>query len=382
MLLLIAPMALVMGWLSQEHPHSGGVAYFVRLAFGERWGVHVGWFFLMSVAIGAPIASITGGLYLRHALGLASGTETFFAAFILLFAICLNYRGMKLSGLVQIVMILGIIVVLVLAIASSAPHIEKSNFTPFLPHGWLSVGKAAVLLYWCFIGWEAISHLSEEFADRRDAVRGILIAAGLVGILYFLTAFVVVGTHRYAGEQATSAFVHMLVPWFGGSGRILAGITCFMICSTGVIAYVGAASRLAFALGREGYAPDFFQKISEKHRTPSGGLYFLTGCFILILAVYGTGFVPLPFLLALPNATFILTYLAGCVAGIRLLRHFKWKRRMSVLSALCTAAIVPWIGWALLYPALISCVVGAFLQIKKRKNHTTVSPPDPTRKAG
>lgn len=53
MTLLILPMALSMGLLSAKYPNAGGVSHFVTLAYGEKAGTLVGWFFLMSVPIGA-----------------------------------------------------------------------------------------------------------------------------------------------------------------------------------------------------------------------------------------------------------------------------------------------------------------------------------------
>lgn len=45
MSILVLPMAITMGLLSARHPHSGGVSHFVRLAYGDRFGNAVGWFF-------------------------------------------------------------------------------------------------------------------------------------------------------------------------------------------------------------------------------------------------------------------------------------------------------------------------------------------------
>ena len=60
MIILVMPMALTMGLLSAKYPNSGGVSYFVTKAFNSHWGSLVGWYFLMSVVIGAPVLALTG----------------------------------------------------------------------------------------------------------------------------------------------------------------------------------------------------------------------------------------------------------------------------------------------------------------------------------
>ncbi|MFC7440902.1 APC family permease [Laceyella putida] len=363
MLFLVLPMGLTMGLLSSRHPHSGGVAHFVSLAFGEKWSIYVGWFFLMSVAVGAPVAALTGAGYLSEALGLGEMARIAIALFILLLALLINGLGMKLGGNIQFLLVIGIIAVLLSVIFSAWPMLNINHFTPFLPHGWFPVGEAATILFWCYIGWEAVSHLSSEFVNpKRDTIVGVLIAAVIVGLLYFLTAFVTVGT-QHAGAQALSALVMKSI---GPAGSLFIGLTSFLICTATVIAYSGAASRLAFALGAAGHGPRFFTRQSSQQRTPIGGLLFLSACFAVVLSAYGSQWITLAQLLQLPNATFILTYLAGCASGIKLLRDSVPGAMFSWVSFIFTLTIIPFIGWALLYPLLIGLSVGLILLRKKR----------------
>ncbi|RAL26609.1 APC family permease [Thermoflavimicrobium daqui] len=368
MALLVLPMGLVMGWLSTEYPHAGGVAHFVSKAFGKKASVHIGWYFLMSVVMGAPIASLTGAGYLASALGLHESAKILLAVFILLLALILNYLGMKLSGQIQIFIVIGIIGVLVVSITSSLPQIQPTHFTPWLPHGFSSVGQALSILFWCFIGWEAVSHLSEEFVDpKRDMVKAVTIAAVIVGLLYFLTAFATVGTTSYMGKEADTALIGIMYRMFGTTGSLVMGITSFLICTATVITYVGAASRLAYALGREGDAPKWFTYLSPKKQTPLGGLLFLAGCITVIMILYALGNIPIATLVLFPNATFILTYLAGCAAGIRLLKHFRWGYLMSWLAFILTALAFLFAGQGIFYPLLISIIIW-MIQLNQAKN--------------
>jgi amino acid efflux transporter len=73
-------------------------------------------------------------------------------------------------------------------------------------------------------------------------------------------------------------------------------------------------------------------------------------------------------LLLLPNASFILTYAGGCAAAIKLLKDSKWRQLISLLSFLLTVCILPFVGWALLYPLFIAFLVTFYLLW--RKKHT------------
>ncbi|AMA72023.1 MULTISPECIES: amino acid permease [Aneurinibacillus] len=355
MAVLVLPMALVMGLLSARFPNAGGVAYFVSRAFHPKTGSLIGWFFLMAVPIGAPVAALTGAGYMAAAFGLSRGAVIATAAIMLGCALLVNFLGMKVAGMVQVAVVAAIASVLLTAVVGAVPSIEKAHFVPFMPHGWASVGQAAALLFWCFIGWEAVSHLSEEFVDpQREAVKGVSVAAVIVGLLYFFTAFATVGTGSYGAFASSVSLVLIIERLFGTSGAIVVGITGIFICTATIIAYIGAASRLAYALAKEGMAPEWFSRLSARQGTPVGGLLFLAACFALVLTLYSTEIISLKTLIQLPNATFILTYLGGCAAGIRLLRDSRLGMGISWLSFLLTAAVFPFTGWSMLYPLTIA----------------------------
>ncbi len=369
MMILVLPLALCMGFLSRKYPNVGGVSHFVTKAFGDKLGTIIGWFFLMSVPIGAPIASLTGAGYLSSALGLGENWTIIIAVIMLMLALIINLIGMDMAGGVQVAVVVGTILVLVVTIIASVPSIKAVNFTPFMPKGITSVGRASTILFWCFIGWEAVSHLSEEFVNpQKDVIRATIIAAIIVGILYFMTALVTVGTNSYgAGVQAPLVILTGRI--FGSAGAIIVGITSLLICTATVIAYVGAASRLAFSLSKNGDAPKALGYISKKYNTPMGGLVFLSFCFVIVITLYSLKIVSLTSLIQLPNATFILTYLAGCAAGVVLLKDDKVKFIISFISLISTVIIFVFAGWAILYPLIITFGVVLSNMVNKKKDN-------------
>ncbi|AIQ53008.1 amino acid permease [Paenibacillus sp. FSL R7-0331] len=368
MTLLILPLALSMGLLSAKYPNAGGVSHFVTLAFGPRAGAMIGWFFLMSVPIGGPVAALTGAGYMTAAMGWGDGARIAIAAGMLAAGLITNWIGMQVAGKVQIAVVIAIVSVLVFSFAAALPRMESTHFTPFLPHGWTSIGQAAAILFWCFIGWEAVSHLSEEFKDpQRAAIKGVTIAAVIVGVLYFLSALATVGTQSYLRGGADSSLVWIISQPLGAWGGFIAGLTGMFICTATIIAYTSAASRVAFALARQGYAPRWMSRLSSRYQTPSGATMFLMGCYAVILFLYGSGLLSITTLIQFPNATFILTYIGGCAAGIRLLKGSRLGVTISWISFTATVAVFPFTGWAIGYPLVIAACFAALVWFRNSR---------------
>lgn len=367
MSILVVPMAVTMGLLASRHPSSGGVSHFVRLAFGRHYGNLVGWLFLLSVPIGGPVLAVTGAQYVAVLLGWGSMETYILALFIFILPLVMNGFGLKLAGRVQMIVVALILGILLLAICTSVPHYDAAHFTPFLPHGGLSVFQAAALMFWCFIGWEAVTHLSAEFVDpKRNALRGVIWSAGIVAIIYFAVAFMNVATRSYGQEEGSATSLSAMVQLtLGPAGGWIVAAAALFICFAAHNAYSSAASRIALTLAREGAAPRWMGTLNGKYGTPVGGLGFIAAGGILALCVLGSGAVTLNELIALPNATFIATYVGGCLAGFKLLRDDRIGRLASGVSLVVTVALYPFLGWPAVYPLAVVAVAAFW-----RKRHT------------
>jgi amino acid efflux transporter len=368
MTVMVIPMALLMGLLSAKYPNAGGVSYFVTKAFNSHIGSLVGWFFLLSVVVGAPVLALTGAGYLCAAAGLGDTSRLAIAVGILLTGIAANYVGIRITGQFQIAVVLTTLAILIAAIAGSVTRMGTTNFSPLMPHGWRSIGHTTTLLFWCFIGWEAVSHVSDEFKNpERDAIKGTAIAGLIISIFYFMTAFVVVGTHSYGPAVSDVSLIRIIKISFGSyGGALVAGYAALFICMAPAMAYISAASRLVYSLGATGYAPKGFARLSKKYHTPLGGLWFLSACFAVLLLIFNSRLISLSALIQMPNATFILTYIGGSAAGIVLLRGSRFGVFISVLSLMFTIAIFLFVRSAILYPVAIALFWWGFIMVSKK----------------
>jgi amino acid efflux transporter len=326
----------------------------------------------MAVVVGGPVLSLTGAGYLCTVLGLGDSYRLIIAATILFIGILTNYLGIKITSQLQIAVVMTTLTVLIVTIAGSLSKIESENFKPFMPNGLSSVGFTTTILFWCFIGWEAVSNLSEEFLDpKRNAITGTIISAGVISIIYFLTALVVVGSHSYGTNISDASLIYVIKITFGTYGAIIAGFAALFICMAPAISYIGAVSRLAYSLAESGYAPKAFLSLSSKYKTPLGGLCFLTLCFIILLALFSTRIISLATLIQIPSAAFILTYLGACAAGIKLLRDSKFGLFISFTSLFLSIIVFLFAKWTVLYPLIITVLWLFYMFFSKRINNIT-----------
>jgi amino acid efflux transporter len=349
---LTLPLGLTMALLSARFPGGGGVSTFVGKAFGPAASAVVGWTFLLAVPLGAPLVALVGGAYAVAAFGLPPGARLPLAVLILLVVLLSKYLGVGTVGRLQVAVVGGIVAVLLLAIAAAIPGIEAGRFVPFAPHGAFGVGQAAAILFWSYVGWEAVGHFSGEFGrPGRDLVPAVLWAALLVGLLYLGTAVAVVGTGTYGGGRTEAALALVIGEGLGPAAGWLAGVLALLCTVAPANAYVGGAANLARSLAESGLAPRRLATSHPSRGTPVGALAFLGLAFVPALALLGTGVLSVRDLLALPTAGFVATYALGAAAGVRL-ADGSTTRRLALVALAASSLVYPFLGWAALYPAL------------------------------
>jgi amino acid efflux transporter len=369
MTLLTLPMALSMGVLSARRPDAGGVSSFVREAFGEMAGAVAGWLFFGAVAIGPVIATIAGSRYMAAALSLGEGAALTVAALAMVSIWIVQLLGMQVAGRVQVVLVGVTVGVVLLTIAAGAPQVHAAAFTPFMPHGWVSVGQVMATLFWGYIGWEAVSHLSSEFVDPTGHVlKAATLAAVLVGALYFGAALVTVGSGVHQQGDSIASMVYLVQGTLGTAGGLVVGISGLALCIAGINSYVGGAARVGYSLAKNGAAPTFMGYLLPGRQTPVGSLLVLAVAHVVIFALFAMGKVTIAALIGLPNAGFIATYIVGSLAGVKLLKGTGWPRWMAAISLVVSAAVYPFLGWSGLYALVLAGAGYVAVQMRRREN--------------
>src|SRR6478609_1179703 len=165
LLILSGLFAAVFSALGRHNPSAGGVIGYVTAGLGRRAGLATGWMFLAGVVCGAPIVCLIGASYVTDLTGGGQLARAAVAAALLLTVVGLAAGGLRASAAAQLVLVSLLTVVVLVAAAGSAGSARGGNWTPFAPHGWLSIGSAAATLMFSFVGWEAVAPLTTRFAD-------------------------------------------------------------------------------------------------------------------------------------------------------------------------------------------------------------------------
>jgi amino acid efflux transporter len=340
LIVLSAPLAWTFAALGARHPDGGGIATYVRLAFGPRAAGAVGWCFYFAVPLGAPAAAAFAGGYVADVVG--GGRITVLATFLVVMGIVfvMNWFGLRISGWAQLALTGTLAAVLVITVVTAAPHARMENLTPFAPHGWTGVGAAAAVLVWGFAGWEAVSSLTGEYRHpRRDVPRATAIAVIVVGALYLAVAATSVLVLGPALGASPAPLADLLAVGIGGPVRAVTAVVAVLLTIGAVNAYLAGASRLGVALARDGALP------ARLARTPRTSLAFVT------LAGVAAALLPIRLHTAMLLVTgcFTLVYVLGTAAALRLLPA-GWSRRGAAVAFAAVLALLWLTGW----PALLS----------------------------
>ena len=348
---LAFPVAVTLGNLGARHPHAGGIVEYARLAFGETAGRITAWLFLGTIPIGVPIIAVIGARYVTGTFGLPSGVAPVLAAVILLASLAMHRQGLAMASWLQVLILVLIAVLMVAAIVAAGSHVHMASFHPVAPHGWFPAVKSAIEIFWCFIGWEMVGHLAEEFRNpARDLRRTFVMAPTLVGALYVALSVVTVGTHSYGAATHGAPLSQLVGLGLGHAGSIITGVIALLITVVAIHGNVAGFSRMMYSQARAGVFPSWIGRVHPDRGTPTGALAALAVDFMLVLVVYSLTRVDLGTLITWPSAIFLVLYIIAMASARKLVPGTPLGRLIPLLPIVVCAALLPFAGWALLYP--------------------------------
>jgi amino acid efflux transporter len=320
LVLLSIPLASTFAALGARHPDGGGVATYVRRAFGERAAGAVGWCFYFAVPVGAPPASMMAGGYVADVVGGGRTTTVVVAAALIIGTGLMNLAGLRFSGRVQLGLATVLALLMTATMAVALPHGSTDSLTPFAPNGWAAVGTAAAVLVWGFAGWEAVASLAGDYRNpRHDVPRATGLAVTVVGVLYLglaATSVLVLGSGAGSSQAPLSDLMAIAL---GEQARVVTAVVAVLLTVGAMNAYYAGGSRLGAALARDGALPLWLAKGGEAGQVPRRSLAVITGSSSLALVVtvvLGLGLTPL---MLLATGCFTLVYVLGTASALRLL---------------------------------------------------------------
>jgi amino acid efflux transporter len=354
-----ALLAVVFAGLGKAFPSAGGVTGYAAAGLGPRAGAAAGWCFLAGVICGAPVVCLIGASYVADLTGGGQSVRCGVAAALLLVVLGLALGGVRATTSVQLVLVGLLIVVVIIAVAGSAPSAHAANWTPFAPHGWPAIGRAASTLMLSFVGWEAVAPLTTRFGDpARQLPRVIAIAFALTTTLYLglaVTTIAVLGS----GAATEVPLADLLRQAVGPAGRAAAAVAAVVLTLGATNAYLsGAASMAAELTGRRG--PGARQSLTSRPRLASWRdpgstrplLALIAAAGLLVIGLYAVRIVSTAQLVEIPTTLFLAVYLACTLSAARTLAG--GARRAALPAVLAVGAVLFFSGWALAIAAAVA----------------------------
>ncbi len=239
---------------------------------------------------------------------------------VILIVLCtlLLIRGASESATVNAVMVSIKIAVLLLFIVIGITGWNSDNVTPFSPEGLTGITSAAGLIFFSYIGLDAVSTAGEEVKDpRRNLPLAILIALVTVTTLYILVAIVAVGAQPSAEFDGQEAGLSAILEDVTGStwpGTMIAAGAIISIFSVTLIVLYGQ-TRILFAMSRDGMLPELFHKVNPRTLTPVPNT-IIVAVVIALLA----GMIPIDFLAEMTSIGTLVAFLVVSI-GVMVLRR-------------------------------------------------------------
>ncbi|MFD7339421.1 APC family permease [Streptomyces violascens] len=349
------PFALVFAKLSTLHPTSKGVAHFVEVAFGRRAGRVAALYLLMTLLLANPVLGLIAGRYLLAALAPGASNRASLAAgaAVILGCIALNLLGVKVSGRVQLAVLVVVTGVLCAIIVLALPQGNPAHLHPVAPQGWGVLGDCLLICFFGFIGWENAAPIAEEVRDPgRTFPRGILCAVCVVGVLYFAMALTVALTMPSDQNmvEGLTGFTRLLRIATGADHTTIGYLVAAVLLVLTTNAWCLGTSRVVFALAREGIIPRGLSRISPRTGTPSRAVLALVPGYSVTLGLLEATDSNESVLIEASSAAYLLVFLLAFLSAIRLVRTGPMRWTNYLVTAV-TVLMLPFMGVSIGYAA-------------------------------
>jgi len=320
-------------------PVAGSAYNYAYATMGEMIAWIIGWDLILEYIVASIAVAIGWSGYfvnIMKALGItipvwcssAPGTVpgavfNLPAMLVVLFLTAILIIGMKESARFISIIVFVKLLAVVVFIAVGLFNIEPANWTPFLPFGFKGVMTAAAIIFFAYIGFDAISTVAEETKNpQRNMPIGIILSLIICTVLYILVAAVLTGMVSYKELNHPAPVAHALnmVGFKWGSALVsvgaVAGITSVLL-----VMLMGQP-RIFFSMSRDGLLWPWIAKVHPRFKTPYIA-QLLTGFAVALFA----GFLDIGTAAELCNIGTLFAFSIVC-GGVAILRrtHPEMKR--------------------------------------------------------
>ena len=398
-------------------PISGSAYTYAYATLGELVAWIIGWDLIIEYAVGNVAVAISWGNYFKTLMAgfgidipawlstdyrTAARIPGLFESAPHLFGIPIvfNILAFAIVALITIVLVIGIresaslntgmvilkLLVLGLFVGVGWQYTKAENWQPFAPNGWAGVQSGAAIVFFAYIGFDAVSTVAEETKDpKRDLPIGIIGSLVVCTVIYIVVAAVFTGiipygvlVNKLATEQAEPLTMALQYADIGRWGSFLVGVVAFgsVVAHTAVLlVFQLGQPRIFFSMARDGLLPSSFARVHPRYRTPHVTT-ILTGVAVGVCAM----FTSIDEMVDLTNIGTLFAFVLVCI-GILVLRKRDPDRPRPFrtplvpfvpLAGVCSCAYLmlglPWITWVRFGLWLLAGLGVYFLYGHKRSN--------------
>ena len=294
-------------------PVAGSAYTYGYAALGEIWAWIIGWDLILEYAVAISAVAIgwsgymvslleSAGVHLPKELinapGVLGGMINLPAMLIIAAITALLVKGVSESAKFNNIIVAIKLLVILLFICIGVFHVQPANWTPFMPYGWSGVFKGAAIIFFAYIGFDAVSTAAEEVKNpQRDLPIGIITSLIVCTILYVVVSAILTGMVPYLEFKDTAAPVAFALQKIGvnwGSALVSVGAVCGI--TSVLLVMMFGQTRVFFAMSRDGLLPKVFGEVHPKFGTPVKST-LLVGVVTAITA----GFTPIGIVAELTN---------------------------------------------------------------------------------
>lgn len=332
-------------------PVAGSAYTYAYATMGEFLAWVIGWDLVLEYAVGAATVSISWSRYLIKLLEyyeiylpvqlvmspfdavtagdgvVTHGMINLPAVFIVIVMSLLLVRGTRESALVNNIIVALKVTVVIVFIALGWAYINTANYTPYIPEntgtfgefGWSGIVRAAAIIFFAYIGFDAVSTAAQEAKDPKKGMPiGILVSLAICTVLYILFAHVMTGLAHYTEFQGQDGIAPVAVairhtPYIWLQQAVIIAILAGY--SSVIMVMLMGQSRVFYSMSKDGLLPKVFSDVHSKFKTP----YKSNLLFMLFVSLFAA-FVPARVVGEMTSIGTLLAFIIVC-AGVIYMRY-------------------------------------------------------------
>ena len=297
--------ALCYAELASMIPQAGSAYAYSYATLGELVAWIIGWDLILEYAVGNVAVAISWGDYFKTLLAglglhlpvwLATGYRTALlssdpavhglldsaphigplavlinvpAAAIVLAITWLLMVGVRESAKANNIMVAVKLIALTLFIVVGSMHMKTANFHPFAPNGFTGIHQGAAIVFFAYIGFDAISTAAEETKNpQRNLPIGILGGLAICTVIYIIVGVVLTGMVPYTKLGVADPLSFALQDAGLRTAGWLVALGAVFSMSAVLLVFQYGQPRIFFAMARDGLLPRWAAKIHGRYRTP------------------------------------------------------------------------------------------------------------------